>query len=153
MNKRTFEKLTYECGWNGKAAIDWFDRTRVVDLVVCGEADEKIEDAQCESYEKFMEAWARIKDTILARILDYYTNLQYELGYSDNSNANYPKLSTADEMKDKVSLDSIVVPLAEDYDGRSIALAFHCAWDSENGLGVVLVNEDVYDIGCQDIVF
>lgn len=153
MNKNIFGELTYECGWNGKATIDWFGKTMVVDLVVCGEEDEEIDDNQCESYEKFMEAWDRIKDTILDRVLDYYTNLRDELGYSDNSNEDYPELSTVDEMKDKISLDSIVVPLAEDYDGRSIALAFSCEWDTENGLGVVLVNEDVYDISYQDIVF
>lgn len=148
-----FGELTYEYGWNGKTTIDWFGETINVDLVVSGEEDEEIDFLQCESYEKFKITWNSIKDTILNSVLSYYVNLRDELGYSDDSNEDYPEISTVEGIKDKIGLDSIVVPLSGIYDGRSIALAFHCKWDTENGLGIILVNEEVHDIGYQDIAF
>lgn len=153
MINKVFGELTYEYGWNGETTIDWFGKILSVDLVVLGEEDEEIDSVQCESYEKFIKSWNGIKENVLDRILSYYTNLRDELGYSDNSNKDYPEIYTLDELKCKISLDSIIVPQSGIYNGRSIALAFSCEWDIENGLGVILVNEDVYDIGYQDIAF
>lgn len=45
----------------------------------------------------------------------------------------------------------IKVPYAEIYGGRSIGLSFDCSWDEENGLGIRLNNEEVIDVGFQDI--
>lgn len=148
-----FGELTYEFGWNGETTIDWYGEIINVDLVVSGEEDEEIDSLQCESYKKFRLAWSDIKDSILERVLSYYINLRNELGYGDDSNENYPAISDIDEIKNMITLDSIVVPLSGVYDGRSIALAFHCEWDTENGLGIILVNEEIYDIGYQDIAF
>ena len=153
MINSVFGELTYEFGWNGETTIDWYGEMINVDLVVSGEEDEEIDSLQCESYEKFKLAWSDIKDSILERVLSYYINLRNELGYGDDSNDNYPAISDIDEIKNMITLDSIVVPLSGVYDGRSIALAFHCEWDTENGLGIILVNEEIYDIGYQDIAF
>ena len=147
MINSVFGELTYEYGWNGKTTIDWYGEMINVDLVVSGEEDEEIDSLQCESYEKFKLAWSDIKDSILERVLSYYINLRNELGYGDDSNENYPAISNIDEIKNIITLDSIVVPLSGVYDGRSIALAFHCEWDAENGLGIILVNEEIHDIG------
>ena len=86
-------------------------------------------------------------------MLSYYINLRSELGYDDNSNDDYPEISNVEDIKNRITLDSIILPLSEVYDGRSIALAFHCEWDAENGLGIILVNEEVFDVGYQDIAF
>lgn len=153
MINSVFGELTYEYGWNSKTTIDWYGKMINVDLVVSGEEDEEIDSLQCESYEKFKLAWSDIKDSILERVLSYYINLRNELGYGDDSNENYPAISNIDEIKNIITLDSIVVPLSGVYDGRSIALAFHCEWDAENGLGIILVNEEIHDIGYQDIAF
>ena len=153
MINSVFGELTYEFGWNGETTIDWYGEMINVDLVVSGEEDEEIDSLQCESYEKFKLAWSDIKDSILERVLSYYINLRNELGYGDDSNENYPAISDIDEIKNMITLDSIVVPLSGVYDGRSIALAFHCERDTENGLGIILVNEEIYDIGYQDIAF
>ena len=116
-----------------------------------GEEDEDIEPLQRESYEHLMAVWNNLEREILDEILSYYTNLRSELGFDDNSNDYYPDVSTAEGIRDMIGLDTIVVPSSDIYDGRSIALAFHCTWDDENGLGVVLVDEEVREVGYQDI--
>ena len=98
-----------------------------------------------------MAVWNNLEREILDEILSYYTNLRSELGFDDNSNDDYPDVSTAEGIRDIIGLDTIVVPSSDIYDGRSIALAFHCTWDDENGLGVVLVDEEVREVGYQDI--
>ena len=154
MINNIFGELTYDdYGWSGETTIDWFGETIRVDLVVSGEENEKIDLLQCESYEKFRNVWNNIKDGILDRILSYYKGLRCQLGYDDDSNVDYPEITNVDEIKKEIGLDAIVVPLSGIYNGRSIAMAFHCQWDDENGLGILLVNEEVYDIGYQDIAF
>lgn len=44
------------------------------------------------------------------------------------------------EMK---SLDSIVVSYAGIFKGRDITITFNCTWDTENGLGLRLLNEQL----------
>lgn len=153
MENSILGELTYEYGWNGETTIYWFGKSINVDLVVSGEEDGEIDFLQCESYEKFRLAWNDIKDVILERVLSYYIRLRNELGYDDNNDENYPAISNIDDIKNRITLDSIVVPLSGIYEGRSVALAFHCEWDTENGLGIILVNEKIYDIGYQDIAF
>ena len=153
MINSVFGELTYEYGWNGETTIDWFGKIINVNVVVSGEEDEEIDPLQCESYEEFKNAWNDIKESILESVLSYYIDLRKELGYDDDSNEDYPELSSIEEIKEKIALDSIVVPLSGIYDGRSIALAFNCEWDTENGLGIILVDEEIQDIGYQDIVF
>ena len=75
------------------------------------------------------------------------------MGYDDNSNQDYPEIANIEELKDMIGLDAIIIPNEGIYDGRCVALAFHCSWDDENGLGVVLVDEQISEIGYQDIAF
>ena len=43
------------------------------------------------------------------------------------------------------------VPYANIYGERRIGISFNCSWDSENGLGLRLNNEQVIEVGYQDI--
>lgn len=148
-----FGELEYEYGWNGNTNLDWYGNNINVEVVIAGEEDEEIDETQCESYQEFIKNWEKIKEVLLDSILSYYVNLRDELGYSNDSNENYPEITNSIDLKEKITLDSIVIPLSGIYDGRSVALAFHCDWDEENGLGVVLVNEKISDIGYNDIAF
>jgi len=51
-----------------------------------------------------------------------------------------------------ISLDGIVVPYADIFEGRDIRITFNCTWEIENGLGLRLLNEQVTEIGYQDVV-
>ncbi|MBJ7968123.1 DUF2004 domain-containing protein, partial [Bacillus cereus] len=44
-----------------------------------------------------------------------------------------------------------VVPYAGIFDGRDIGITFNCTWDTENGLGIRLLNEKVTEVGYQDV--
>jgi len=148
-----FGELYYEYDWIGKTSLDWYGESIEVDLIVSGEEDEEIDALQCESYTSFMNEWNTIKDSLLERVLLYYQNLRRELGYDIEENQSYPEITTTEEIKKRITLDAVVIPLSGIYEGRSAALAFHCDWDPENGLGILLINEKIAQIGYQEIVF
>ena len=153
MEDKFFGELQYEYGWVGEMTINWYGEDVAVNLVISGEEDEEIDALQYDSYAKFMEKWSTIQTNLLDRILQYYQNLRRELGYDDDSNEAYPCISSTVEIKNRIGLDIISLPSSGVYNGRSIALAFHCDWDVENGLGILFVNEEISEIGFQDIAF
>ena len=50
-----------------------------------------------------------------------------------------------------IILEGIVVPYGDIFDGRNIGILFKCTWDTENGLGLRLLDENVTDVGYQDV--
>ncbi len=148
-----FGELYYEYDWIGKTSLDWYGESIDVDLIVLGEENEEIDALQCESYTSFMNEWNTIKESLLESVLLYYQNLRSELGYDIEDNEYYPEITTIEEIKKRITLDALVIPLSGIYEGRSAALAFTCDWDPENGLGIVFVDEKITQIGYQDIVF
>ncbi len=153
MKDKVFGELMYEYGWIGETTINWYGEEVTVNTIISGEEDEEIDALQYDSYVKFMDAWSTIERNLLERILQYYNNLRRELGYDNNSNENYPFISSIEEIKEKIGLDLISVPSSGIYPGRSIALGFHCDWDVENGLGILFLDEEISEIGFQDIAF
>ena len=153
MNSVVFGELQYEYGWNGKVTLDWYGESREIDLLISGEADEEIDPLQCDSFQTFNESWTVIEESLLNEILSYYVDLRADLGYSDNSNEEYPEITDNEEIKKMITLDMVVIPLSGIYNGRSVGLAFSCDWNPENGLGVLLVDEKINEIGYSDIVF
>lgn len=84
-------------------------------------------------------------------ILDYYKQTRHELGYDIEVNENYPLVETTDQILEMISLDGIVVSYADIFEGRDIGITFNCTWDTENGLGLRLLNEKVTEVGYQDV--
>ena len=94
-----------------------------------------------------MQNWEQLQQSFLQSILDYYKQERKELGYDIEVNENYPLVETANEILEMISLDGIVVPYAGIFDGRDIGITFNCTWDTENGLGIRLLNEKVTEVG------
>lgn len=153
MFDKVFGELTYDYNWNGELELNWFGEIKKIDLVIYCEEDEKFDDLQYQSFQKFIDNWKEIESFLLDKILLYYIDLREELGFSDDSDKNYPEVTSVREIKEMIELDMIVIPYSDIYDGRSVAMAFSCDWDAENGLGVLLVNEKIEEIGYQDIAF
>ncbi len=84
-------------------------------------------------------------------MLDYYKQKRYEIGYDDTFNENYPLIETIDQLLDRISLVGISVLYAKSLEGRYIGLSSDCTWDTENGLGILLINEKVAKVGHQDV--
>lgn len=83
-----------------------------IDLVISCEEDEKIDDLQYQSFQGFIDKWKEIESFLLDEILLYYINLRKKLGFSDGSDKNYPEVTSEEEIKKMIELETIVIPLA-----------------------------------------
>ena len=153
LKDQTFGELYYEYGWNGTAALNWLGETENISLAVSGEEEDGISDYQRESFTAFVNAWPSLQAEVLEQIYHYYLRLAEELGYGDGSHPDYPRLGQVSDINEHIHLDLISIFEEGIYEGRCVGLAFSCSWDDENGVGVLLVNEKVEEIGYQDIVF
>ncbi|UAL52751.1 MULTISPECIES: DUF6985 domain-containing protein [Metabacillus] len=151
INDPIFGELEYEYGWTKDTTIKFFGKETDIALMIDGEEDGNFEEAQYTAYQSLMQKWEELQISILQSILDYYNQKRIELGYDIEVNENYPLVETTDQILEMISLDGIVVPYAGIYEGRDMGITFNCIWDTENGLGLRLLNEKVTEVGYQDV--
>ncbi|WP_254634984.1 DUF2004 domain-containing protein [Paenibacillus sp. GbtcB18] len=130
------------------------DKQKIVeakDEIISGEKDGKFLEKQYIAYQSFIKNWEQIQQNILQPLLDYYVQKRHELGYDVSFDENYPLIETIDQLLERISLVGVSVLYTKSLEGRYIGLSFDSTWDEENGLGVVLINEEVARVGYQDV--
>ena len=151
INDAIFGELEYDFVWSKNTSINFFGHKVEIALIVKGDEDGKFDEEQYVAYTSLMQNWKQLQQSFLQSILDYYKHERQELGYDIEVNENYPLVETTNEIFEMISLDGIVVPYAGIFDGRDIGITFNCIWDTENGLGIRLLNEKVTEVGYQDV--
>ncbi|EAZ84153.1 DUF2004 domain-containing protein [Lysinibacillus fusiformis] len=151
INDPIFGELEYDYGWTKDTTIYFLGEETEISLMIDGEEDGKFDEEQYIAYQVFMRKWEDLQPNLLQSILDYYTQKRHELGYDIELNENYPIVDTTEQILKMITLDGIVVPYADIFEGRDIGITFNCTWDIENGLGLRLLNEKVIEIGYQDV--
>ena len=151
INDAIFGELEYEYGWSRVITLDFFGYTTELDLIIDGEEDEQFDEGQYNAYQSFMGNWNDLQINLLDSILTYYNQKRQELGYDVELNENYPIVETTDQILGMISLDGIIIPYADIFEARHVGITFNCTWDTENGLGLRLLNEKVTEVGYQDV--
>ncbi|WP_147534939.1 DUF6985 domain-containing protein [Bacillus marasmi] len=151
INDAIFGNLEYDYGWSRVITIDFFGKITGIDLIIDGDEDGQFDEGQYTAYQSLIKNWSDLQLSILNSILTYYNKKRQELGYDIELNVNYPAVETTDQILEMISLDGIVVPYADIFEARHIGITFNCTWDTENGLGLRLLNEKVTEVGYQDV--
>ncbi|ATI52548.1 MULTISPECIES: DUF2004 domain-containing protein [Bacillus] len=151
INDAVFGELEYDFVWSKDTSINFLGNEVEIALIVKGDEDGKFDEEQYVAYTSLMQNWEQLQQSFLQSILDYYKQERQELGYDIEVNEKYPLVETTNEILEMISLDGIVVPYAGIFDGRDIGITFNCTWDTENGLGIRLLNEKVTEVGYQDV--
>ncbi|WP_427125591.1 DUF2004 domain-containing protein [Priestia megaterium] len=151
INDPIFGELEYEYGWAKDTIIRFFGKETEISLMIDGEEDGEFDEEQYKAYQALMQNWEGLQPSLLQSILDYYKQKRHELGYDIRLNENYPLIETPDQILEMITLDGIIVPYADIFEGRDIGITFSCTWDIENGLGVRLLNEKIIEVGYQDV--
>ncbi|WP_144655907.1 DUF2004 domain-containing protein [Bacillus tropicus] len=151
INDAVFGELEYDFVWSKDTSIKFLGNEVEIALIVKGDEDGKFDEEQYVAYTSLMQNWEQLQQSFLQSILDYYKQERQELGYDIEVNENYPLVETTNEILEMISLDGIVVPYPGIFDGRDIGITFNCTWDTENGLGIRLLNEKVTEVGYQDV--
>ncbi len=151
INDAVFGELEYDFVWSKDTSINFLGNEVEIALIVKGDEEGKFDEEQYVAYTSLMQNWEQLQQSFLQSILDYYKQERQELGYDIEVNEKYPLVETTNEILEMISLDGIVVPYAGIFDGRDIGITFNCTWDTENGLGIRLLNEKVTEVGYQDV--
>lgn len=151
INDAVFGNLEYDFVWSRDTTINFLGNEVEIALMVKGDEDGQFDEEQYLAYTSLMQNWEHLQQSFLQPILDYYKQVRHELGYDIEVNENYPLVETNDQIVELISLDGIVVSYAGNFEGRDIGITFNCTWDTENGLGVRLLNERVTEVGYQDV--
>lgn len=151
MNDIVFGELEFDYTWFKYMAIDFFHTQQRIVLMVAGDESGEFEQGQYDAYQTLLDKWDFVYPSFLQPILDYYRERRAELGYDIEFNEHYPPIESGEELLEHITLTGIKVPYAGMYGERSIGISFDCTWDTENGLGLRLNNEQVIEAGFQDI--
>ena len=151
MTDKIFGEIEFDYTWSRDEEIMFNDKKENIVLLIAGDEDGEFEEGQYEAYTSLKNKWDTIQKNILSAILEYYKTIREELGYDVEENADYPDIDDENELLKHITLVGIKVPYAELYGGRSIGLSFDCTWDEENGVGIRLSDEEVIEVGLQDI--
>lgn len=152
MKDKIFGDIEYSYIWSRDLTLPYMTEEKTIPLMIEGESDGIFEEEQYNAYISLMNNWTHIQQGIIEEILSYYIKTRIELGYDIDPNFNYPDINTVEDLLNHIELDGIHIPYAFYDDKRSVGLLFNCTWDSENGIGVELINEQVHSIGFQDNV-
>ncbi|MFS0554767.1 DUF6985 domain-containing protein [Brevibacillus sp. 179-C9.3 HS] len=152
INDPVFGELAYFLVWSRDTTIHFCGKEAKITLTVEGEEDGKFDEEQYMAYQSLMQNWEHLQPSVLQAIFDYYKQKRHELGYDIEFNEDYPFIETQEQLLERIVLHEIVVPYGDIFEGRDIGLLFGCTWDEENGLGLRLLNEEVTEVGYQDVV-
>ncbi|WP_339178234.1 DUF2004 domain-containing protein [Paenibacillus sp. FSL H8-0317] len=151
INDSVFGELEFDYVWTKGTTINFLGNETEISLIVKGDEDGRFDEEQYLAYQALMKNWDQLQQSFLQPILEYYQQKRYELGYDIALNENYPLVDTTDQILQMIALDGIVVPYGDIREGRDIGILFNCTWDSENGLGLRLLDEEIADVGYQDV--
>ncbi len=152
INDSVFGELEFDYIWTKETTIHFLGKEVGISLIIKGDEDGRFDEEQYLAYQALIKNWDQLQQSFLQPILEYYQQKRYELGYDIAFNENYPLVETTDKILHMITLEGIVIPYGDIREGRDIGILFACTWDQENGLGLRLLNEEVVDVGYQDIV-
>ncbi|WP_113928095.1 DUF2004 domain-containing protein [Bacillus sp. P14.5] len=151
INDTVFGEIEYDFGWTRVIILDFFGKPTEIDLIIDGEEDGQFEEDQYLAYQSFIKNWHSLQHEILNSIKSYYLQKRKDLGFDTELKKEYPVVDSSKQILNMVSLDAVVVPYADIFEDRHIGITFNCTWDTENGLGIRLLNEKVTEVGYQDV--
>ncbi|WP_019240759.1 MULTISPECIES: DUF6985 domain-containing protein [Bacillus] len=150
----TFGELSYDYGWKREIKLSLFGYERIVTLIIDGDDDAEFEEAQVYAYNSFFRdkdnLLRQAEDAILKYYLEVYMEYRERLG-DQFADKMAPILSTKEEVAKIVEPKQLLFPMVFDEDIRQVGLLLECTWEPEHGLAVKFEDEEVIEVGYQDI--
>ncbi|MEK4112857.1 hypothetical protein ABIC86_002878 [Paenibacillus sp. DS2363] len=151
-----FGKIVYEDLWIGTTEITIFGEKRKILLNIYGEENEEITPNQRDAFSQFKANMPSIVKESEDKILEYYLeNFEdYRAMQSDSEEVEKiaPKISSIDELGRLVTPTGLLIRYDFEDGIRRVGILCDCTWEQEHGLGIGVENEEVIEVGLQDIV-
>lgn len=106
---------------------------------------------QIYAWEEFLKKYDSIHSSILNEALKYYISMRSTYVEMEREwIENMPEVSDTKEMEKMISLNYLCVSWPYDEMSVKISLSYSCSWEVEHGLGIVLENNNVKEVGAAD---
>ncbi|MEC0766840.1 DUF6985 domain-containing protein [Bacillus atrophaeus] len=155
INHEVFGELSYDYGWKRELKVNLFGHERLLILDIDSDEDAEFEDAQVNAYQQFFKnkdiLLKSAEDSILKYYLDVNDDYRQRLGV-EFADEKAPILTTKEELANLIIPTQLIFPMVFDEDVRQVGLLLDCSWEPEHGLAVKFENEEVVEVGFQDIV-
>jgi hypothetical protein len=146
-------ELNYTDFWERTEEIDLFGRRYSVTIIFAGEADAGLGESQRQAFAAFQRDRVGCLRRAEVALLEHYRRIHPDVSsqLGESADALAPAVSTAQDLARVLTPTEISFPPA-DGGRRVVGLLLDCTWDPELGVGVKLVDEEVKQVGTQDLV-
>ena len=155
INHNIFGNIKYDYGWVRDEEIYCFSKKRTIQIVIEAEEDAKFESSQEIAYRFFYANVDVLLDKSEDAVYEYYQKvcLDYRDRLSDDIKDRIaPIIKSKQEVIALVKPKQILFPMVFDEDIREFGIIFDCTWEEEHGLAVKFQDEEVVEVGYQDII-
>lgn len=154
MIHNVFGDIRYEYLWIGKYTINLFGNESEGLLNISGENNGEFDENQIEAFKMFesnkLELSKKIEDAVYKYYLD--VNEEYRDRYGNEADKYAPKIESIEELESLIKFEALNLPYSFVENERIVGILFKSKWEVEHGIAVKLVNEEVVEVGYQDIV-
>lgn len=114
----------------------------------------KIENWQLTLANQFCEREEELKESVYQKILEHYLEEAEELRlqFGEEYQNLVPLVENTDQLKKLLTPTGVYIGELEASE-EPIGLLFECTWEEEHGLGVLINNWKVEEVGHQDVAF
>lgn len=155
INHEVFGEIEYSNGWVKNIQLSIFGEKRNIEVIIDEDEDAEFEKIQIDSYiEFFSNIQKRIDDAENATFIHYQSIvLEYREQFDSEADKNEfaPIITNKKELDSMITPKQIMFPLIFD-DKREAGFVCDCSWEIEHGLGIKFENEEVVEVGFQDIL-
>ena len=155
MNHELFGEISYDLYWSGQQKIKIFGKEKVIILSIDGNESGEFQDAQKEAYINLVDNMENIMIKAEEAIFDYYQEIYMDyrdMVEADEADKIAPIIENKEELGNLVEPTQLIIRRVRNNGIRRLGLLFDCAWNIEHGLAVKIEDEEVVEVGFQDIV-
>lgn len=155
LNHELFGEISYDLYWSGQQKIKIFGKEKVIILSIDGNEEGEFHDVQKEAYTNLVENMDDIMTKVEEAIFDYYQEVYMdyrEMVREDESDKIAPIIENKEELGHLVEPTQLIIRRVRKNRVRRIGLLFNCTWEMEHGLAVKIEDEEIVEVGFQDIV-
>lgn len=155
INHEVFGNINYDYGWVKESNMYCWGEKRLIKVIIDAEEDADFESNQEEAYKIFFSNYNNFIAKAEKAVFKYYQEIcsDYRDKLSDDDkDKNVPIVTSEKDMVKLVKPKQIFFPMTFDKDVREVGILLDCTWEIEHGLAVKFQNEEIVEVGYQDII-
>ncbi|WP_413365214.1 DUF6985 domain-containing protein [Lysinibacillus sp. 3P01SB] len=155
INHDVFGEISYDLYWRGEQKIKFFGQEKTIVLSIDGNEEGEFHEIQKDAYKKFFHNMNDIMKKVEDALFDYYQKvfMDYRAIFDKKEvDRLVPIINDKRELAKLVSPTQLIIRRVRKNGLRRVGMLFDCTWEAEHGVGVKVEDEEIIEVGFQDIV-